>query len=561
MKYSHIFGNNTLRENSVRTKSISHSMLVRGCFIRSVGNGLYAMLPMGTRVVEKIKKIIKEELDALGGQEINIPMVAPHKLWYKTKRDKIISDELVTFKDKAGHSYVISSSHIEPVTQLAKASMNSYRDFPRFLYQFSSKFRDEKKVGFGLYRSKEFLIKDAYSFHRTYTELNNFFPKVFRAYQNIFSKCGVDVFSAPSAVGSLSGDRAYEFLMKCSWGENIIIECQNCGYKASEDVAIGIKKKLVEKEQEAMVINAPEYGTPEKASTILNIPLEKFALTELYKTLSGWILVLRRADYQVSIEKLSRFIEEPVIGLASKEEVIQQGFNPGYIFPQETNKIKLIADDIISNSNNLVIGSGQPGKYIKNANLGRDFNIKEESDICTIQGTDKCRYCKKDLHAINAIEIANIFNIGTFFAKAIGLSFLEEDGSKANPYMASYGLGIGRLMMAIVESNHDKRGIIWPKGLSPFSFFLMGIGKSFKIKKVSEEIATKLGDLVLYDDRHESTGAKFRDYELLGIPYRIVVSTKNLQEGNVEFYNRKSKESWLVAIDFVKETCISLIAK
>ena len=560
MRYSQIFGNNTLRHNPSLSKSISYSLLLRGGFVRNLGSGLFALMPMGMRVVDKMKAIMREEFDALDGQEMDLPLVVPQNLWKKTGRDKLVGKELVHFRDRHGHRLVLSSSHLEPITQLARLSINSYRDFPRFLYQFKTKFRDEERVRCGLFRAKEFTMKDAYSFHRSYTDLNNFFPKAFRAYRNIFERCGIEVVSAESAVGSLSGDRAYEFLMECDWGDNLVMRCPSCGYIANIDVAVGVKETHSEMPKPSEEISTPGCNTKEKLMEHLGVPAYRIAETTLYKTLSGWILVVCRGDYTVSQEKLSRLIEEPIVEPASTEELLERGLVPGFLFPSnEITGYRLVVDDSVAESNNLIVGADKIDTHIKNANFGKDFGSTFVGDIARVHDDTLCFQCHKPMQEVKAIEIGNIFKLGNFYSKSIGLSFTEEDGMVAHPHMGSYGIGLGRLLTAIVESNHDERGIIWPKGLAPYNFFLMGIGKSFRVKNVVEMLAEELGSDVLFDDRHESVGVKFKDYDLIGIPYRIVVSTKGLQEGNVEFFERSSGKSWRVPLEMAGRTCKALI--
>ncbi|MBI9108002.1 MAG: proline--tRNA ligase [Spirochaetales bacterium] len=562
MRYSQVFGNNTLRHNPSTSKSISYSMLLRGAYVRAIGSGLFALLPMGIRVMNNIKAIIREEMEALGGQEMSLPLVVPYNLWKKTGRDQLVGKELVRFSDRAGHELVLSTSHLEPITQLARLSINSYRDFPRFLYQFETKFRDEEKVKFGLFRAKEFTMKDAYSFHRSYVDLNNFFPKVYKAYKAIFDKCGIETVVAESAVGSLSGDRAYEFLMPCSWGDTKIIKCSSCGYYANIDVAVGIKKKISEIPLDSIEIATPGCSSFETLQAFLDVPAERIAVTTLYKTIHGWALVTCRGDYQVSTEKLSRLLEDPVIGPATDEEVTAAGLLPGYMFPSnEITGFRFVIDDLVAESNNLVVGADKAGRHILNANFGRDFESELVGDIARIHADNKCIRCTTVLEEMQAIEVGNIFKLGDFYSKSIGLSFTEENGDVVHPHMGSYGIGLGRLMSAVVEANHDERGIKWPEALSPYNFFLMGIGKSFRVKNVVENISEELGSDVLFDDRHESVGIKFKDFDLLGLPYRIVVSTKSLQDGNVEFYERRTEKTWRVPLEMVVKTCRALIAE
>ena len=560
MRYSQVFGNNTLRHNPSKSKSIGYSLLLRGGFVRSLGSGLFALMPMGMKVVDKMKTIMREELDALGGQEMDLPLVVPQNLWKKTGRDRIIGKQLIRFEDRHGHDLVLSTSHLEPITQLARLSINSYRDFPRFLYQFKTKFRDEEKVRCGLFRAKEFTMKDAYSFHRSYTDLNNFFPKAFKAYSNIFSRCGIEVVTAESAVGSLSGDRAYEFLMECDWGDNLIVTCPSCGYHANLDVAVGVKEITSGVPKPPEEIPTPGCDTKEKLIDFLGVDASEVAVTTLYETLNGWVLVVIRGDYEISSEKLSRLIEEPVIGLASDEEVKKQGLKPGYLFPSnEITGYRLVVDDSVAESDSLIVGSDKPEIHIRNASFGRDFESSFVGDVARIRANTKCIQCGALMKEVKAIEIGNIFKLGNFFSKSIGLSFTEENGEISHPHIGSYGIGLGRLMMAIVEANKDEKGIIWPQGLAPYNFFLMGIGKSFKVKNIVDKLAVEIGADVLFDDRHESVGVKFKDFDLLGIPYRIVISTKGLLDGNAEFYERRTGKAWRVPLGMVIKTCKALI--
>lgn len=562
MRYSQVFGNNTLRHNPSTSKSISYSLLLRGGYIRALGSGLFALMPLGVRVENNIKRIIREEMEALGGQEMSLPLVVPKNLWKKTGRDQLIGKELICFSDRTGHQLVLSTSHLEPITQLARLSINSYRDFPRFLYQFETKFRDEEKVKNGLFRAKEFTMKDAYSFHRSYVDLNNFFPKVFKAYKSIFDKCGIETIAAESAVGSLSGDRAYEFLMPCSWGKNRIIKCPSCGYQANMDVAVGIKKKNSEIPLASEEIQTPGCGSLEALVKYLGIPPERAAVTTLYKTLKGWALAVCRGDYEVSIEKLSRLLEEPVVGPASTAEIEEMKLVPGFLFPSnEITDFKLVIDDLVAESGNLIVGSDKPDCHIKNANFGRDFESDIVGDISRVHADNKCVRCETMLEEQRAIEVGNIFKLGDFYSKSIGLSFTEENGDVVHPHMGSYGIGIGRLISAVVEANHDDKGIIWPTVLAPYKFYLMGIGKSFRVRNVVESLSEDLGSDALFDDRHESVGVKFKDFDLLGIPYRIVVSTKSFQDGNAEFYERSSGKTWRVPLEMVIRTCRALTAE
>ena len=438
MRYSLVFGNNTLRQNPSTSNSISYSLLLRGGYVRALGSGLFALMPMGSRVVSRIKAIIREEMEALGGQEMELPLVIPFNLWKKTGREQLIGKELIRFEDRTGHKLVLSSSHLEAITQLARLSINSYRDFPRFLYQFKTKFRDEEKVRFGLFRAKEFTMKDAYSFHRSYIDLNAFFPKVFKAYKNIFERCGIDVYSAESPVGSLSGDRAYEFLMPCSWGDVSLISCPSCGYMANREVAVGIKTQHSEMPQEAEEIATPDCRTIDDLAEFLDIPKSRIADTRLFKTIRGWALVTCRGDYDVSIEKLSRLLEEPVLGPATAEEVRSFGLEPGCLFPSnDITGFTHVVDDSASDSDNLVVGADKPDTHILNANFGVDYGSHIVGDVAAIHGEDRCFQCGSVLEGKDCDRGRQYIQAGRFLFPINRTVFY---GGKRRYGLSSYGL-------------------------------------------------------------------------------------------------------------------------
>jgi len=554
MKYTQLFGK-TLRNVHHGVKSQGFAFLLRGGFVRTHGHGLYSYLPLGNRVVRNLKQIIREEMERLDGQEVNVPLVNPIEMWQKSGRDRLVGSDMVRFKDRTDRNMVLAPSHEEAFVDLVRVGLRSYRDLPAFLYQFQTKYRDEERIRNGLIRTKEFLMKDAYSFHRSASDLNNFFPKVFGAYQRIFQRCGLNVLPAESGVGYMGGQKAYEFMIPCSIGEDIMVECPNCGYRANKSVAMGLKDFHTGTPQEMEAVETPNCTSMEDLAEFMGLEKHQLAKTMIFKTMNGLVMAVVRGDHEVSREKLTRYLGEPVLEKADQREVETLGFVPGYLSPIGVNgTIPLVVDGTVAKSTNLVVGANKEGVHLKNANFGRDFESVNVADISMIKPENKCLQCGSPLQEVRALELGNIFKLDDFYSRSMGLYFQEESGKKVYPFMGSYGIGIGRLMGAIAEQLHDKRGLLWASRIATFCFFLMGIGKSDSVRQKVDRIYAQFSTDTLLDDRKESPGVKFQDAELLGIPYRIVLSAKRNSEDTVEFYNRYSRQSRLVHIDDVETT-------
>jgi prolyl-tRNA synthetase len=540
MRYSRLFAK-TLREVHQDLKSVSHLLLLKGGYIRALGQGLFSILPLGLRVIKNLEKIIAEEMDALGGQEITVPLINPRELWIKSGRDHMVDRDMIRFSDRSGKDLVISPTHEEAVVDLVRNCLTSYRDLPFFLYQFQLKYRDEDRPRHGLIRAKEFVMKDGYSFHRSYADLNNFFPKMYAAYMRVFNRCGVPIHAAESGVGYMGGERAYEFLMPCDCGDDMMITCQKCGYTANRDVAVGVKEYFSGPLFNIERVVTSGCSTMSALSRFLGRPLTDLAKSMVYLTPKGLVMAVVRGDYEVSFEKLSRRLNLPILRLATPDELETVGLIPGYLSPLgNLAGVPVVVDDMVANSSNLVYGGNETGVHLLNVNYGRDYETEHVTDISLIKEENACLHCGGKLRHIRSVELGNIFKLGDYYSRSMELFFHDESGNKIYPYMGSYGIGIGRLMAAVVEANHDERGIVWPLPLAPYKIFLMAVGKSLTIKKTTEELAEKFGDRVLYDDREESAGVKFKDADILGIPLRVLVSTHGLQEGVFEVRERRT---------------------
>ncbi len=555
MKYSKLFGK-SYKFPSSKKKDKAWALLVQGGYFRALGKGLYSFLPLGMRVYNKLKKVIRLEMNTLDGEEVLVPLVNPYDLWKSSGRDKLIDDEMLRFEDRTGKSYVLSPTHEEAFVELVRTAFNSYKDLPFFLYQFQTKFRDEERPRASLYRSKEFIMNDGYSFHRSYTDLNNFFPRVHAAYIHIFSVCNIEVISAESAVGFMGGSKAYEFLTPSEHGKDIVITCPKCAYSAKKKLAVGVKEYFQDNIVFMTKIETPGAVNMDKLAEFFDLPKRKLAKCMVFKQESKLVMAVVRADYDVSLHKLSEILGRNITKKASKEELESIGLVPGYFSPVNLPKdmdIDIVIDDSVANTPNLVLGGNETGHSYINANFGIDFSSESVYDITAVKANDLCFQCGAPLEETRCLEVGNIFKLDDYYTKRMNLTFQDDEGTLKHPFMGSYGIGIGRLIQAVVDKNRDEKGIIWPWSLAPFKVYLISIGKSKLVQDLTADVIETLGKVVLFDDRDESVGVKFRDAELLGIPLRIVVSKRYIEEGKVEFCTRKDREKWLVDQDEILE--------
>ncbi|NOY09527.1 MAG: proline--tRNA ligase [Spirochaetes bacterium] len=561
MRYSAVHGK-TLREPPHEVKFASSALLIQGGYIRPLGQGLFSYLPLGIKTIERIKGIIRKEMDRLGGQEVLVPLINPAEIWKKSGRYEWIHKEMIRFKDRNNHELVIAPTHEEAMIELVKGSLLSYRELPLLLYEFQIKFRDEEKPRGGLMRAKEFLMKDAYSFHRSFYSLNDFFPKIFASYKRIFKKCGIKIITAEAGVGFIGGKKSYEFLMPLETGDDTIISCEKCHYLANRNIATTGRDYHTEKLLKTEKVYTPDRITIDELAGYLGITKDRCAKSIVYHTGKGLVMAVVRGDYEISEEKLSRSIEAPVFRLASDDELHSAGLVPGFLSPLGIKgSVEVVTDDTIVKSSNLVYGANEKDYHLKNINYGRDYTADNIADISLPGDADVCLQCGCELKEIKAVEIGHIFKLGDGYSKALNLHFQDDNGKKGYAHIGCYGIGIGRLLSAIVESNHDERGIVWPYAVSPYQMYLITIGKSNTVKKTAEDIYKKMEAVTLFDDRSESPGVKLKDSDLLGIPVRVVVSSRNLNRGVIEISDRKTGFTRLIPKEKITEEISALFNK
>ena len=559
VRYSRLFIP-TLRDRPRGVRSRAHELLVRGGYVRSIGQGLFSFLPLGLRVARNVERLLREQMDLLGGLEVSVPVVSPSEVWKKSGRFETVGRDMVVFPDRVGRTLVLSPTHEEAVIELVRDGIKSYRDLPAFFYQIQTKFRDEARPRYGLVRAREFVMKDGYSFHRTFADLNNFFPKVFSAYAQFFGRCDLDVIPAEAGVGYIGGDKAYEFLVSSDLGEDTVIVCDACGYAANGDVARGATETCPAKLLPIAEVTTPGCHGTARVSDFLGIPRSVIAKTLVFRAARGYVMAVVRGDHEISEEKLSRVIGSPVLGPADRDALSSLGLIPEYLSPigldsdvvgLDLNMI-IVLDRIVADTPNLVFAGNETDLHYINVNIGRDFEVETVADIARVKGGRSCSQCGGLLREQKALELGHIFRLGDRFSRSMELFVHTDTGERLYPYMGAYGIGIGRVIAAVVDSHNDPDGIIWPAELAPYRCYLMAIGPSAAANRIAESLADELGDDVLFDDRRESISTKFKDSDMVGCPYRIVVTGETSTTGEIELYDRRTRLTRRVARDDVR---------
>jgi prolyl-tRNA synthetase len=560
MRYSRLVSNTT-RDCPRSVRTTGNALLQRAGYIRPLSQGLYSFLPLGWRVIRRLTALIREEMRGLEGQEVSLPLVNPLSLWTQSGRGALAENAMIGFRDASGKQMVLAPTHEEAMVDLVKSVVSSYRQLPVFLYQFQTKYRNERRPRGGLLRTREFVMKDGYSFHRSATELNNFFPKVFAAYERIFATCRVPVITAEASVGMMHGDRSFEFLMPCEAGDDKVIRCASCGYAANMEVAVGSLDRDAETPLPLNTLPTGEATRMIDVSRITGRELNRVAKTMVYSDGSDIVLAVVRGDQEVSPEKLCRALGVSALHLAGPDELELFGLDPRAIGPIDLPldilelhvNVRIVVDEAVASTPNLVVASNEPGHHFVNVNFGRDFEGELVADVSRVLPGARCVQCGGELEEQTVIELGNVFKLGDYYTRSLRLSLSDSRGRRFYPAMGAYGIGMGRLLAAVAEANNDRRGLDWPPALAPYPFFLMGIGRSPKVAATLEALHDDLGDAILFDDRRESISTKFSDADLIGIPYRIIVSARTLESGQVELLRRGSTSIRRVGVEHVRE--------
>ncbi|MQC26672.1 MAG: proline--tRNA ligase [Chloroflexi bacterium] len=554
---SHQFGL-TLRQAPSDAEVASHKLLVRAGFIRQLGAGIYSLMPLGKRSIDKIEDMMREEINAIGGQEIFMPVVHPADIWQETGRWYSIGDEMSRFQDKNGHDMVLAMTHEEVVTDLARREVQSYKQLPMLVYHIQTKWRDDPRPRAGLLRVREFTMKDSYSLDKDDAGLDQQYRAHYQAYFNIFRRAGIPIIAVKSDVGMMGGSMAHEYMYLTPAGEDTLVLCDECGYSANRQIA-RFQKPEPNKEKVADLekVATPNTSTIGSLAELLGVPKSKTAkavfmmakFAEGEKQTEKFVFAVVRGDMDVNETKVINAIKAQELRPANEKEIAASGAVAGYASPIGLKDVLVVVDDLIPASANLVAGANESGFHLKNVNYGRDFEADIVADIVAAEEGFACPECGSPLRTSRGVEVGNIFKLGTRYSADMGATFLDENGKEQPIVMGSYGIGSGRLLACIAEDNNDVHGLMWPITTSPYHVHLLSLrGGEDKANVVYEELLAA-GLEVLYDDRDESPGVKFNDADLIGIPMRVTVSERSLKEGGAELKLRKAQDKEIVALN------------
>ncbi|RLA97481.1 MAG: proline--tRNA ligase [Deltaproteobacteria bacterium] len=546
----------TWRQDPAEAEVISHKLMLRAGMIRKLAAGLYTFLPLGLRVLRKVEAIIREEMDRAGALEVLMPMVLPADLWKESGRWDQYGKELLRFKDRGGRDYCLGPTHEEVITDLARREIRSYKQLPLNLYQIQTKFRDEIRPRFGVMRAREFIMKDAYSFDADERGAEESYRKMYEAYCRIFERCGLRFRAVEADTGLIGGRFSHEFMVLAESGEDVIASCSSCDYAANIEMAeVGRSEGKGGKEEPKPLerVLTPGRSRVEEVAAFLGVPPSKLIKTLILRTDKGVVAALLRGDHELSEPKLRRHLGVSTVEMADEEMIREVTGGPmGFSGPVGL-KIPIVADRAISGMRNMVVGGNEEDVHLINANPGRDFQVSEFADIRVAQAGDPCPRCGGRLEIWRGIEVGHIFKLGTKYSEAMGATYLDAEGREKPLVMGCYGIGVGRTVAAAIEQNHDEDGIIFPMSIAPFHVYLLPVNTNDpEVMGVSERLYEELegeGVEVLFDDRDERAGVKFKDADLIGIPLRLTVGERNLKEGKVEIRKRRTKETVLVGIE------------
>ena len=555
----------TLREVPADAEIVSHQFMLRAGLVRQVAAGIFDYMPLGYRVKRKVEAIIREEMDAIDGQEVLLPLVQPAEVWKKTGRWQEIGDDMARLQDRNGRELCLGMTHEELMADLASQVVSSYRQLPFVLYHIQTKFRDEPRPRGGMIRVREFTMKDAYSFDLDFDGLDGYYPKMYQAYFDIFHRCGLEVLAVESDVGMMGGTMAHEFMSLTPIGEDTLLICEESGYRANRQVATFQKPvSPVADPLPLEEVHTPEINTIAALAEFLGIPESEtakavFLIAEVERDgeiSNQFVFAVVRGDMELNETKLTNAVQARSLRPATVEEIHAIGAEPGYGSPLGVNReqVLLVVDDLIPGSPNLVAGANKVDYHYRNVNYGRDYEADIVTDIVAAADGYPCPLSGKPMQAVRGVEVGNIFKLGTKYSEGLGATYLDEHGKSHPIVMGSYGIGPGRLIACVIEHHHDEHGIQWPISIAPYQVMLVSLtnNKRPEVAEAAEQIyqqLTEAGVEVLYDDRTERAGVKFNDADLLGMPIRLTLGAKGLQNGILEYKVRRTGEGGEIALD------------
>ena len=538
----------TLKEDPADAAVMSHKLMVRAGLIRKESAGMYVYLPLGLRVLRKIMRIVREEMERAGAVEFLMPEMTSAELWKESGRWDTMGPEMIRIKDRNGLEYALAPTHEEAMTAIVRALISSYRDLPLTVYQMNTKFRDEIRPRFGVIRSKEFIMKDAYSFDINEKGLEQSYQNMRKAYRTIFERCGLETIPVEADTGSMGGSDSEEFMVASEVGEEVLLLCDGCGYRANQEKA-EYQRAIVQPSAEMedlAVVDTPDVKTIDDLVNFFTCPPEKFLKSIVYLADGKPVMAVVTGEREINEHKLKNAMGAVDLELAP-DDVVEKvtGAPVGFAGPVSKEDVEIIYDLSVKVVVNGITGANEKDRHYRGVNSGRDFIIKREADITSAVGGDACPRCGAGLYEKKGIEVGHIFKLGYKYTKSMTVSVLDEQGKEITPIMGCYGIGVNRTMAAIVEQHYDERGIVWPRSVAPFSVHLVGLGKNDDETAQVDEIYDMLvleGIDVLYDDRKASPGFKFADADLVGIPVRLTVGKTYFNDGDIEVKVRSEKD-------------------
>jgi len=552
----------TLREDPADAEIVSHKLMVRAGMIRKITAGIYSYLPLGYRSLRKVEQIVREEMDAAGAQEVFLPMVQPAELWKESGRWELYGKELLRFKDRHDREWCLGPTHEEVITDLVRSEVRSYRDLPLNLYQIQTKVRDEIRPRFGLMRAREFMMKDAYSFDATEEGAEESYRLMWEAYRRIFTRCGLKFRAVEADSGAIGGSFSHEFMVLAATGEDTIVSCNSCDYAANlekAEIRPPNSKPASGTKGAPKRVETPGMSTIEQVSGFLNVRPRDLIKTLILRTETGPVAVLIRGDHDLNEVKVKNFLNVTELEFADPRTIEETTGGPlGFSGPVGLQEIGILADHAILEIDSAVVGGNQKDIHLTEVNPQTDFRVDHYGDFRSATEGDPCPKCEGCLTLSKGIEVGHVFKLGLKYSKAMNAVFLDADGKERHIVMGCYGIGISRTVAAAIEQNHDEDGCVFPPAIAPFTAVITPVGaRNPEMDEVTERVYRDLwakGIDALLDDRDERPGVKFKDADLLGIPFRITIGKKALAEGKVELRNRKTKEVQLVEFSAVIET-------
>ncbi|MGI6706514.1 MAG: proline--tRNA ligase [Clostridia bacterium] len=544
----------------------SHALMIRGGYMKYVANGIFSSYTPLRRITRKIEQIIREEMDAIDGQEVSFPVVLPASLWEESGRYFSVGEELLRFKDRNDSPLVLGMTHEEAAVQLVREYGQSYTKYPFMIYQIQTKFRDEARPRAGLIRVREFTMKDAYSFHTSQEDLERYYERCFHAYERIFARAGIpEVISVASDSGMMGGNISHEFMLLTPVGEDSIAVCTECDYRANMEAAESIIESVRDEVSEALtLVHTPQMQTIEAVCNFLNAPKEKSCKAVVYqkKANDEYVVLFIRGDLDVNETKLKKYLGEDIYPAVITEDC---GLCAGYIGPYNLKgNFTVLFDKSLKGLNNICCGANIPEYHYTGLDMDRDCGGAEYHDFAKILDGGICPKCGK--HSISlsrGIEVGNIFQLGTKYTEAMGMKYLDKDGNTRYPIMGCYGIGVGRLAASVCEAHHDEYGPIWPISIAPWEIHLCCVRPdNAEVKEFADSLYEQLQRMnleVIYDDRSVSAGVMFSDADLLGVPVRVIVSPRNMKEQCIEITTRDKKISMKVPLDQAIEKIVNLV--